>query len=417
LPARVTVESIRMNGVSENRVNLLVEPSDYILRNLGDMAMMHVAISRLARLWPYASIQVLTRDPTRLSAFCPKATPLFLPEPTKFAAFFRQRILVNRDVGGHRLWSHPRSLLKAISRADAVIVTGMGGVTDAFPKYAEDLLDRLEVAIRSRKPVIMFGQGMGPLKNPGLRAKAMSVLPRTAFISLREGRSSVPLLHSLGVDPGRLMVTGDDAIELAAASTASRLGNCFGINLRAANYANIGLDFVIECGEVLRALADTFGAPVVPISISSVPGEEDAITISKLMCCTESDVCERLDSPFAIIERIKRCRIVFTGSYHAAVFALSMGISTVCFARSDYYHEKFVGLADLFHGGCKIVSGHEANWRLQLVRVLEGVWHSADEVRPRLLEAARRQILWSRAAYQRAYRLLNEDMHAELKLK
>jgi hypothetical protein len=74
------------------------------------------------------------------------------------------------------------------------------------------------------------------------------------------------------------MVTGDDAIEMAAAAAPSRLGSGFGINLRAADYAGIDSDFVIECRDVLQGAAHAFGAPMVPIPISAVPGEEDAIT-------------------------------------------------------------------------------------------------------------------------------------------
>lgn len=60
-------------------MRVLVEPSDYVLRNAGDMAMMYVTISRLAALWPDASIDVFTADPNLLAAFCPAAIPLIAP--------------------------------------------------------------------------------------------------------------------------------------------------------------------------------------------------------------------------------------------------------------------------------------------------------------------------------------------------
>ena len=47
-------------------VRILVEPSDYVLRNAGDMAMLHVAVTRLSSLWPAASIQVLSDTPDLL---------------------------------------------------------------------------------------------------------------------------------------------------------------------------------------------------------------------------------------------------------------------------------------------------------------------------------------------------------------
>jgi hypothetical protein len=56
--------------VSEDRqsrtVRVLVEPSDYVLRNAGDMAMLRTAVSRLIQKWPEALIQVLSDEPDAL---------------------------------------------------------------------------------------------------------------------------------------------------------------------------------------------------------------------------------------------------------------------------------------------------------------------------------------------------------------
>jgi len=66
--------------VSEGRqscsVRVLVEPSDYVLRNAGDIAMLRTAVSRLVQKWPNALIQVLSDEPDALQAFCPEVTPL-----------------------------------------------------------------------------------------------------------------------------------------------------------------------------------------------------------------------------------------------------------------------------------------------------------------------------------------------------
>src|SRR4051812_41361529 len=57
-------------------IQILVEPSDYVLRNIGDMAMLYAATERLARLCDNATINVLTDDPDALRRFCPFATPM-----------------------------------------------------------------------------------------------------------------------------------------------------------------------------------------------------------------------------------------------------------------------------------------------------------------------------------------------------
>ena len=50
-------------------------------------------------------------------------------------------------------------------------------------------------------------------------------------------------------------------------------------------------------------------------------------------------------SPEDVINCIARTRLVLTGSYHAAVFALAMGRPAICVAASGYYRSKFYGLA------------------------------------------------------------------------
>src|SRR5262245_22319958 len=65
-------------------MRLLVEPGDYVFRNAGDMAMLHVAISRLAALWPSASIQVFTSEPDLLVEFRPTAIPILAPLPGSY---------------------------------------------------------------------------------------------------------------------------------------------------------------------------------------------------------------------------------------------------------------------------------------------------------------------------------------------
>jgi hypothetical protein len=62
----------RDDGVTVGKpLTIVVEPSDYILRNAGDMAMMQVALTRLAARWPDAEIAVFSDVPDRLPPFAP----------------------------------------------------------------------------------------------------------------------------------------------------------------------------------------------------------------------------------------------------------------------------------------------------------------------------------------------------------
>jgi len=295
-----------------------------------------------------------------------------------------------------------------------MIFAGMGAINDAFPEYALGLLERIEQALKYRKPVVMVGQGIGPLEHPILRSKAMAVLPRLSFIALREGKAGMPLLLSLGVNPDRVMVTGDDAIEIAISAGSACAAPGFGVNLRAAGYADVDSEFVFQCREILRRAARRFGAPMVPVPISAFPGEEDAITIQRIISENSETSADgmNIDTPCKIIDQIKSCRIVFTGAYHAAVFGLSLGVPVVCLAKSDYYRGKFLGVADLFGIGCEVIMAREPNWESRLANALESAWRTADEVKPHLLAAAQRQLILSRAAYKKLSEIVTGNASA-----
>jgi colanic acid/amylovoran biosynthesis protein len=180
----------------------------------------------------------------------------------------------------------------------------MGGVTDAFPEYAADLLETLRLAVRRRKYIAMVGQGFGPLRTPQLVSRARSILPRVNFIGLREERASRPLLRSLGVASERMMTTGDDAIELAYQLRGGSLGEYLGVNLRASNYSGVDQSLFEPLRQVLQNASKLHQAPLLPIPISRLLGEADIETIRRLMFGTgdNSQDDSQLDSPEAIID-------------------------------------------------------------------------------------------------------------------
>ena len=61
---------------SFNTMRILVENSGYSLGNLGDAAMLQVALRRFRAFWPHARVQVLTARPDRLALLCPWGEPL-----------------------------------------------------------------------------------------------------------------------------------------------------------------------------------------------------------------------------------------------------------------------------------------------------------------------------------------------------
>lgn len=425
-------------------LRILVEPSDYVLHhavNMGDVAMLQVAVSRLAVLWPGARIDVLSDTPDVVPTVCPPATALSstgrrlwlspvvvparvaarLPTPVtdRLPALARQLRLRSprlAEAVWRRRLRHDSSaaaslheFVDAVSRADLVVAAGMGGITDAFAEFGLGLLETLALAIRRRRKTAMVGQGIGPLRDPALRALAASVLPRIDVIAVREHLASRPLLDSLGVPAARTVTTGDDTVELAYRLRPERLGGGLGVNVRASDYSGVGSDEVRRLGQVLQDAASARRAPMVSVPISAVPGEADADTIRQLMAGYHDagDRDDRVLTPVHVIRRIQQCRVVVTGSYHAGVFALSMGVPAIGLAGSPYYADKFRGLSAQFGTGCDVVTLDGSDFTAELSAAIQRSWASADDVRPALLAAAVRQIELGHAAYRRIFELVS----------
>jgi colanic acid/amylovoran biosynthesis protein len=202
------------------------------------------------------------------------------------------------------------------------------------------------------------------------------------------------LLRELGVAGSRITVTGDDAIELAREGRGKEAGHGLGINVRIAAYAGLGPDETGQLRSVLQGIARELGAPLVPIPIARAGGAEDVASLSALLEGWNGGLAGalQLETPGDVAAQVSRCRLVITGSYHAAVFALAQGIPAVGLARSDYYASKFSGLAALFGEGCRSVALDGPAWPSQLEQVARSLWEAADTLRPDLSARASRQI-------------------------
>jgi colanic acid/amylovoran biosynthesis protein len=106
-----------------------------------------------------------------------------------------------------------------------------------------------------------------------------------------------------------------------------------------------------------------------------------------------------ISSPIDVVEAVRRCRVVVTGAYHAAVFALSQGIPVVCLSRSEYYDAKFLGLADMFGLGCELVRWDSMSFERDLEFAIATMWETAAELRLSLLSAAEQQCQLANDSY------------------
>jgi colanic acid/amylovoran biosynthesis protein len=191
------------------------------------------------------------------------------------------------------------------------------------------------------------------------------------------------------------------------------------VNVRLSRSSGVGPEELERLRPALEASARFVGATPVPIPISfnvraAAPSAAAAVTEGPLADLTDSQSIRELLSGFDgvhdggesirtvgdVIEQVGRCRVVVTGAYHAAVFALAQGISAICLAGSDYFATKMLGLADQFGRGCDVISLRDQGLGAAVFDAVRRAWKEADLVRPALLDAARRQVVCSRDAYR-----------------
>ena len=422
-------------------MRILVEPGSYTCLNMGDVAMLQVAVSRLTALWPDARIGVVTQDAERLRSHCPAAIPVLeagkrawfqghisgrlrhkLPSPlsgiveaaelacrrrmpTLVASLLAFRMKLRRQE-----FSGMKAFLEEILNADLVIAAGTGMITDHFHERAVELLDTLDMANRLGIPTAMFSQGLGPVTDPKLLAKMKAVLPAIRLIAVRENLITPQLLESVGVPSNRILRAGDDALELAFNHRVHNLGNAIGVNLRIAEYSQIDSAMLESVRAALQHSAAKYGSPFVAIPILCREDSDLKAIRSLLSGCdhyVDDDV--RPDTPSKVIAQVSRCRLVVTGSYHGAVLAVGQGIPAVALARSQYYLNKFLGLRDQFGDGCQVIAPDDNRFEEKLTAALERAWSTAQDLKPSLLASAEKQIRSGTNAYRQVAELMGRS--------
>lgn len=412
-------------------MKILVEPGSATGLNVGDVAMYLVAVRRIRDRWPAAEIRVITRDAEKLRQFTPDVIPFDVggrqawlearaiwSRPLKSLAVYPSAARLEKELlyripaianVGMRLKrlvrprpgprATPTTFRRAVIESDLFLVCGMGGWNDSFSEYATGLFDLLDIARRAGVPFAAMGQGVGPITLPDLAARASQVLPSISMLACRENRIGPKLLRSLGVPEERIAVTGDDAIALAFDGRPNRLGDGLGINFRVASYAGTSVGAVKRLGDLLAGLGEELAAPLVPIPISANPADSDQVTLQAMLAGREDKARGRvaLETPEEVCRQAGTCRVVVTGSYHGAVFALSQGVPAVCLVESEYYAAKFLGLKDQFgDAGAWVVASGDLE---AIENAARQAWNTAPGLRDQLLAAAKRQVAAAEAAY------------------
>jgi polysaccharide pyruvyl transferase WcaK-like protein len=373
-----------------------------------------------------ADVGVFTSDADRLAGYCPDTTPVSTSGRAVWLADRPWLPAVPPGAWSGRLggqWGRARwrhlglsfalslrrrdrapldAFLRAWGAAELLVVCGQGSMSDTTASHATIVLATLEMAHAAGLRTAMFGQGIGPLTDVALRRRVAAVLPRVDLLALREGAAGPGLLRELGAAGAHVVVTGDDAIELAfEAGTADR-GSHVGLNIRLSENAGLGTGGGQIVMNAIQPFVERRQVGVVPVPIARGQAGDGRV-LEQCLVGRGLEIHGRfeLESPAAVIAQLGGCRILVTGAYHAAVFALSRGIPTVCLSSSEYYRLKFDGLAALFGPGCAHVRLDGAEAPARLSQAVAAAWSAAPPVRQQLRAAATRQITLGREAYRR----------------
>ncbi|GAA2062404.1 polysaccharide pyruvyl transferase family protein [Williamsia deligens] len=438
-------------------IRILIENSEYWLRNNGDLAMLAVTIRRLRERWPTARIGVLTDSPVLLRAYFPDAEgitvfdedPWAPPTPVQelaarvgpavvgpgVMAWLRTRSFVPQKARGAR--RRLRSLVtgtvappitprakphigshRAVRESTMLVVLGGGYITDADAAQCRRVFSLIRHAGDSGVPVAMVGQGLGPLDDPTLLALGREAMRSVEIVALRERRRGPLVADRLGVAPERVRVTGDDAIELAygvipnteSGTGGGTLGAGIGFCLRVAGYAPVDEDARHTVGLAVRTAAQRLQAPLLPLIIAEYRDQDRRSTLPLVAGANHVvPPLPRYVDPAAVAGRVSQCRVLVTGAYHLAVFALSQGIPVVALTSSEYYDDKFLGLGDMFGDGLTMIALDDPALASRLSTAIADAWTQAPTVRARLREAAREQIALSRAVFDDVFALVEPE--------
>ncbi len=159
---------------------------NYGATNLGDEAILQSILQCVTSVFPGAHVQIVSADPAKTKQQYLKETVHMIP------AGFRSFV---RSIFSRRL----RETLRAYKHADAVIFGGGGLFTDEKPPAIFIWVMQILPAFLYKKPVMCFGQSVGPLIMRSSRWAVQKIFKRIKIITVRD-EASKKLLNKLGIE-------------------------------------------------------------------------------------------------------------------------------------------------------------------------------------------------------------------------
>jgi polysaccharide pyruvyl transferase WcaK-like protein len=421
-------------------MKILIDNGEPQFSNLGDLALLLSAYSALKAEWPDAEIFTSALKPERLREVLPDAKPVNPYDRSRWSGvmavgwlaesylpFFRSSARLFRNFVSGRLISRLIDLAPGECRSkqlefarfarfleeiDLYVWAGGGYLADHFGSLATQFANTLEYLSRRSVPSVAFGLGIGPLDRPRIAAAVKGSMQNLSFIGLRDSLSG-RLLEEWLFPQRKVCVTGDEAITLVFPHRPAELGHNLGVSLRATYFSGLSETHSQSISQVLRVFCSRQD-----VGLVSIPIARQDLTTNRWVGNAELRFTEPDFTIEAVLESVASCRTVVTGSYHAAVFALSMGVSVVAIAATDYYRQKFAGLKEQFGGLFEILSfdnsTEPAMFAKSLAKLVEDAWRAAPDHRAALIQKAQAQIAAGQVFRQTVFKHLRARLPSAL---
>ena len=310
----------------------------YGFQNLGDELLLNSLLQRIRSIAPEAEVRILSSHPGQTESL--------------------------HGIRGIQRWN-PIALVQAIRKADGLIFGGGGIFQDLTSSLSlEYYLSWIRLAHFFKKPVLLWGIGVGPILRPANSKKTAQLLRTIRHITVRDFPSRDRLLQ-WGV-PSPVTVSADPVLGLKLSSTPpATQPSEVGIVLRRLPKTS---DFQ-KLLSMARFLSQRFNAPIHWISF----GPSDEHWGRRLAQRTQSPLTpfrlERWEECLSVLAQLK---ILFTLRYHGAILAWKTGVPSLPLRADPRLLAWFEELHPALHWP-KSLPGPQDIWGTEALRqILEG---------------------------------------------
>ena len=302
---RMTDDCVAAYESASRRACRIVMSGYYGFKNAGDEAILQSVHQSLSAKQSDVSITVLSSDP----------------------ADTRQRYKCNAI----KRFS-PRGVLKTIRESD-ILISGGGSLLQDVTSTRSLLyyLFIINTAVRKHKKVMLYSNGIGPIRKKRNRRRVARALSRTDVITLRD-TASLEELRALGVMRSDVRVTADPVFSLRKPSNAEIAEAREKYELPAVPYLAVSLRTWAETDGFTRTIArlcdsvhDITGREIVFISMQS--GKDDAVADEvRAMMKAPSYIVAGLPAADELMCIIGASDAVLGMRLHSLIFAARMGV-------------------------------------------------------------------------------------------